>query len=474
MKQRLTTLSLFICIFLLTNFKSFGQFQKLYDFDSIHGASPSTTQLVYDGKWFYGTAYNGGAYNKGVVFKIKPDGSNMTTLYSFGQNLLQGYYPYCHLVKKDNFLYGTALFCQTPKKGVIFRVDTNGNNYKVLHTFTGAPDGATPWASLAISGNVLFGTTTYGGLTGTGYGTVFKLNIDSTNYQVIHRFDLNSNGSYPYCTLTVKDSVLYGVTMKGGSNSKNSVYFKIDTSGDNFTKLHEFDSLGGWNPYGEIIIYDDTVYGLTSSGGDYNFGVVYKMEIDGTGYQKLHSFGLGSDGKTPFGSLILFQNTLYGSTNVGGTGGFGTLFKIRKDGSQYEKIFDFDGALNGKKPGTGSLVLIDGKLYGTTINGGNSGTKSYGIIFKTDTVYTVITGINRITGSNYKVYPNPTTGILNLENIANCEIEVFDITGRMILKKISDNKISNISIDIHGCNPGIYLLKIKEMDNITTCKIVLQ
>ncbi len=463
-----------VVVFLLSlNFCTFGQFQKIFNFDSVHGANPSATQMVFDGKWLYGTAYSGGTYNKGVVFKIMPDGSNMTTIYSFGQNLSEGYYPYCHLVKKGAFLYGTALFTSNPYKGVVFKVDTNGN-YSVLHTFTGNTDGATPWGSLSITGDVLFGTTTYGAP--SGKGTIFRINTNGSGYRVLKSFDLNPNGAYPYCAVTVKDSLLFGVTLKGGSNNK-SVLFKLDTSGNNFAKIREFDSLGGWNPYGELIFVDDTVYGLTSSGGDNNFGVIYKMSVNGSLYSKLHSFGSGNDGKTPYGALLYYQNSLYGATNAGGTTGFGTLFKIKKDGSQYEKILDFDGALNGKKPGAGCLVLINGRLFGTTVNGGDdfipSTDKNWGIIFVTDTVYTVITGIDKETENKVKVFPNPTNGLVTIENTGFAEIEVFDMTGRTILKKVSTGYSD---ADLSSCQKGIYLLKIKEKHsgNLSIFKIIVQ
>jgi uncharacterized repeat protein (TIGR03803 family) len=461
-----------LLLFLSINLNSFGQFQKIFNFDSIHGSNPSSAQMVFDGKWLYGTTYNGGTYNKGVVFKIMPDGSNITTIYSFGQNLSEGYYPYCHLVKKGAFLFGTALFTTNPNKGVVFKVDTNGN-YSVLHTFTGSPDGATPWGSLSISGDMLFGTTTYGAA--SGRGTIFRLYTNGNGYRVLKSFDLNPNGAYPYCAVTVEDTLLYGVTLKGGNNNK-AVFFKLDTSGNNFAKIREFDSLGGWNPYGEIIIVDDTAYGLTSSGGDNNFGVIYKMSLSGNYYQKLHSFGAGTDGRTPFGSLLFYQNSLYGATNAGGTGGFGTLFKIKRDGSQYEKILDFDGGLNGKKPGTGSLLEINGRLFGTTQNGGNSGAKSWGIIFSTDTVPTVITSIGKETGLKQKVFPNPTNGSVTIENAGNSKIEVFDITGRLILQKSASVTDNMINIDLSLFNPGIYLLRTVDINShkASTFKIVLQ
>ena len=45
-------------------------------------------------------------------------------------------------------------------------------------------------------------------------------------------------------------------------------------------------------------------------------------------YQVLHSFGASSDGAQPMASLINVNGTLYGTTEDGGTSGSGTVFAL--------------------------------------------------------------------------------------------------------------------------------------------------
>jgi uncharacterized repeat protein (TIGR03803 family) len=74
---------------------------------------------------------------------------------------------------KAGNLYGTTLIGGSSGSGTVFKVDTTGKE-TVLHSFTNAPDGASPYAGLVMdkAGN-LYGTTLIGG--SSGYGTAFKL-----------------------------------------------------------------------------------------------------------------------------------------------------------------------------------------------------------------------------------------------------------------------------------------------------------
>jgi uncharacterized repeat protein (TIGR03803 family) len=82
--------------------------------------------------------------------------------------------PYAGVIgdSAGNF-YGTTLYGGTGGWGVVYKLDPSGN-YGVLYNFTGGADGGTPYAGLIrdSAGN-LYGTTYYGGKSGTG--VVFKL-----------------------------------------------------------------------------------------------------------------------------------------------------------------------------------------------------------------------------------------------------------------------------------------------------------
>jgi uncharacterized repeat protein (TIGR03803 family) len=68
--------------------------------------------------------------------------------------------------------------------------------FTTLYTFTGVSDGETPAAGLLLSGGTLYGTAQSGG--SSGGGTIFRLNTDGTGFALLHTFTEGSDGAYPW------------------------------------------------------------------------------------------------------------------------------------------------------------------------------------------------------------------------------------------------------------------------------------
>src|SRR6266852_9758240 len=104
--------------------------------------------------------------------------------------------------------------------------------YSIMHTFTGgASDGEGPQAALiSNSADTLYGTTYGGG--SANLGTVFKMNTDGTGFALLHSFVGGvSDGTHPYASLLWDGAdTLYGTTFQGGS-SDNGTVFKMKTDG---------------------------------------------------------------------------------------------------------------------------------------------------------------------------------------------------------------------------------------------------
>jgi hypothetical protein len=80
-----------------------------------------------------------------------------------------------------------------------------------------------------------------------------------------------------------------------------------------------------------------------------------------------------------------------------------------------------------------------------------------------------ITGIvNNITDKEPMIYPNPTSEYLVIRKQYNT-LRIFDIQG----KKVFESKNKDI-IDISDLNSGIYLIRIKTGNKITTQKLIVQ
>src|SRR5262249_13314700 len=237
--------------------------------------------------------------------------------------------PYDGLVLSGNTLYGTALNGGDGGEGTVFKLGIDGTGFDVLHSFM-AFDGAGP-NKICLSGDAVYGTAGAGGAS-NNQGTVFKVNTDGTGFVTLHSFS-GLDGANPYAGLTVSGTTLYGTAYSGGS-SGNGTVFALNTDGANFRVLHSFTGgEGGRSPHTELVLSGDTLYGTTINGGSSGQGTVYALNTDGTGFTTLHSFsattnGTNSDGALPHHGPILSGGTLYGTASVGGTSGRGTVFSI--------------------------------------------------------------------------------------------------------------------------------------------------
>jgi uncharacterized repeat protein (TIGR03803 family) len=70
---------------------------------------------------------------------------------------------------------------------------------------------------------------------------------------------------------------LYGLTTLGGAHG-DGVLFSIDTNGNSYTDLWDFNGTDGAVPYGTLIPSGKVLYGMTSAGGANGDGVVFRIE----------------------------------------------------------------------------------------------------------------------------------------------------------------------------------------------------
>jgi uncharacterized repeat protein (TIGR03803 family) len=127
-----------------------------------------------------------------------------------------------------------------------------------------------------------------------------------------------------------------------------------------------FGGTNGWLPSG-VLVADaaGNVYGTTMMGGTYGYGTVYKVTPDDM-MTVLYSFGATlTDGLIPMDGLTIdASGNLFGTTRFGGQNGRGTIFKIAANGTKSE-VFSFPVSVL-SYPSGGVLFDGAGNIYGTT------------------------------------------------------------------------------------------------------------
>jgi uncharacterized delta-60 repeat protein len=375
------------------------QFTALHQFGSQadNGRIPYGVLVLYNGVFYGTTTYGGPPYNvppvnpdnKGNIFRMNMDGTGYTVLHEFTGGANDGWKPWVGLAVSGDMIYGSTVYggLHGENGGVIYEMNVNGSGFRVLHAFGDPGDGFGGSTSPILVGDTLFGITRWGG---NGTGTIYSYNTTTEVYTQLHRFAADSSdGNAPLGALTLaKDGYLYGLTWLGGRNNMGTL-FRIKPDGSAFETMYHFEggALGKY-PYdnlafdGDHTLYGTTlgVYGVDNS----DLGVIFKYDIINRSYSILHTFagGAGDSGK-PNGSVVLSSDgvTLYGTTHgddAWGGSEFGILYKMNLDGSNFQQLYEFSGGAAGATP-MHTPLLANGALYGMTAYGG---AENYGLIYR--------------------------------------------------------------------------------------------
>jgi len=316
-----------------------------------------------------------------LVLAALAQGQSFRVLYNFTGGT-DGDDPWAGLMAADGNLYGTTYEGGFYDYGVVFRVSTNGQE-TVIHRFTGG-DGAYPFAPLMrCSEGKFYGTTSEGGT--YGVGAVFEMNSAGEEH-VLHSFSYGtSDGCIPLSGLVEYEGDLYGLTYNCGAYNKGAI-FKLTKTGKE-TLLHSFagGSLDGAFPIYTSLAVDErdgTFYGVTEAGGPWDKGILYKMTREGK-VKVLYNFAGGkSDGCSPMGTPVLDKKgNIYGTASGCGPFGYGTMWKVTPKGKETILHSFPDRTGDGKYPRSGVSFDSKGNIYGVTPFGGKK-EDDCGIVFE--------------------------------------------------------------------------------------------
>jgi uncharacterized repeat protein (TIGR03803 family) len=145
---------------------------------------PSNRLMVGSDGLFYGAASEGGAANKGGIYRIS-SGGEYTELHEFTDST-DGFLVLDDLTEgNDGYLYGCA-FQSSNNLGSLFRLAKDGSSFAVLHRFTGGTtDGANPATPLLeTQSGVFHGFTASAGANNAGVAFRLATTVEKPTVKV--------------------------------------------------------------------------------------------------------------------------------------------------------------------------------------------------------------------------------------------------------------------------------------------------
>lgn len=364
-------------------------FQVIYSFVGFtDGARPYAGLTIDAGGNLYGTTYAGHeGVNWGGVYELQRGMTGFTfhiltvfdgtlssgvvfgpdhALYGTSPNNIAGYYyGYVYNVKPPISVSCHVTFC--PWTGT------------TVYHFTGGADGDDPtFGSLLFdhAGN-MYDTTAAGG---SGNGVVYEIMPSGSGWreQPLYAFTGSPDGANPFAGLIFDNAGnLYGTTTAGGLNGNGTV-FELSPSGSGWTEqvLYSFQggSDGSYPTGGLVFDQSGNLYGSTNKGGSGGGGTVFKLTPAGGSwsYSLINSF-TGASGCGPFANLNFDgAGNLYGTTLCDGANNAGNVFELTPSGGSwtYSSLHDFTGGSDGGYPRSNVTFDTAGNLYGTASRGG--------------------------------------------------------------------------------------------------------
>ncbi len=378
-----------------------GVITNIASFFGTNGANPATGLTVGPDGLLYGTTQNGGANNLGVVFNVTTGGA-LNLLYSFDG--IHGSAPQTSLtLGSDGNFYGTTSAGGANNRGATFKITPTG---ALTTLFSFGMSNATPGSALCLGpdGN-FYGTTENGPANNNGaynYGTVYRLTPAGGFTQLAALTNtLGIVGSaYPNPQLITVSNVMYG-TLYSGSTNGFGCFYALTTNGV-FSPLLAFTSgNGGWPVGGLTLGTDGNFYGAAEAGGA-GYGVLFEIAqtnaIHPAWQGQLAAIFTGTNGSSAVGGLTLGQDgKFYGVTVHGGDSGWGEFYNLPGSGGGAITGLTSFNNIGGVTPHTALTLAPDGNFYGTTYGGGPA---DDGIVFRvaTDGTFTQVAAFGGANG----------------------------------------------------------------------------
>lgn len=261
----------------------------------------------------------------------------------------------------SNKLYYDWAFSGDIGQGCLFSLNLAAGATNILVDFNTHtnPDEYYPAGGLSTYGSCLYGACADGGI---GYGFTFKYDLANGEYSHVAIFG-GTNGMAPLAPPITRDGVLfYGTTSADliytpGGNSSGVVYCYSNGVPGSFLWVRTLSITNALPPQyrfanGIFPVYRltfgpngdfDHVYGTTMFGSTNNRGTIFQATCSSGNISLIHTFPSASGLTTgAYEGVVTRPNDpyLYGSIVTSNGPTYGTIYRIKPDGTDYQALYD--------------------------------------------------------------------------------------------------------------------------------------
>lgn len=368
------------------------------------GRFPQGDLYHHSSGYVWGTTGSGGLSGNGTVYRVHRATGALQTVIDFTTGNIS---PRAGLVSDaGGFLWGISRTGGALGFGSVFKIDPATNTTVTVLEFTGngaINKGRSPLGGLTVAEDGwLWGCTYEGGA--AGYGTIFKIHPATGDLVTVKNISSSESGfKNPNAPLVADGSGYFWGTCNPGDNGS---IFKIHATTGVMTTVIRFTretgAYKGAFPHGGLMADGaGWLWGTTNRGGTGDNGTVFKFEPDTGTFITLAEFTFTSGaqpGFEPSGRLVRDgSGFVWGTARGGGSQNFGTLFKIHMGTGVFTSVLQFsgNGASNkGSRP-QGGMVFDGTSLWGATLEGGTIG---HGTVFKVNPATGLLTTVVNFAG----------------------------------------------------------------------------
>lgn len=368
-------------------------------FRIIHAFSPENgwqpfSELSLHGDTAWGGTHSGGRANRGTLFRLNLIDEHFEVV----RHLMpgDGYEPYTGQAFGDDAVWGISKFGGSRKGGTLYRLTPSSGAFALMAEFgpNEDPIAWNPHAGPILIGDTLWGTTFHGGSTRWG-GTLYRLPSTGGALEIVQGFSAET-GEHPTGQLLEHDGWLYGTLSDFGKTDSGhyGALFRIRLDGSDFEVIHRFAGGGlGAHPYDRLAAHSagyllGTTFGIF--GDPLDRGTLFAWNIEKETLSTLVDFNLVPEaGGKPNGSVVIEAGgdsillTTHGSLDTAHDFP-GTALRVYLNkptstieglaAERVEILHTFDRGRHGSTP-MRTPVVWGGALWGMTAFGHNSDAK---------------------------------------------------------------------------------------------------